>query len=107
MSTLLFIEVPDCVAEAIEEYLQMRPDYSLDRVATAGLSLFLLQNLPDGNIFHSRQMARAYLDSLFKKEFLDAAKENSGGQHHSHGSDAKGKVGRKRQPRRARALKGA
>ena len=65
----LMIEVPEVLHEAMSSYLEMRPDWDQDRVFTAALSLFLLQNrssdvAPDSA--YQRQTSRIYLDTLFK-----------------------------------------
>ncbi|NJK53971.1 MAG: DUF2811 domain-containing protein [Leptolyngbyaceae cyanobacterium SU_3_3] len=44
-------------------YIESRPDWDQDRVFSAALSLFLLQN----RTTNDRQTARVYLDSLFKR----------------------------------------
>ncbi|HEY9906349.1 MAG TPA: DUF2811 domain-containing protein [Thermosynechococcaceae cyanobacterium] len=66
----LMIEVPEVLHEAMANYLEMRPDWDQDRVFTAALSLFLLQNrssdAPADNSYQ-RQTSRIYLDSLFKR----------------------------------------
>lgn len=66
----LLIEVPEALHEALANYLELRPDWDQDRVFTAALSLFLLQNrgtdsAPDK--VHQRQASRIYLDTLFKR----------------------------------------
>lgn len=66
----LLIEVPEVLHDAMKNYLEMRPDWDQDRVFTAALSLFLLQNrgpecAPD--TVHQRQASRIYLDTLFKR----------------------------------------
>jgi hypothetical protein len=40
----LLVEVPEVLHESLRMYLEMRPDWDQDRVFTAALSLFLLQN---------------------------------------------------------------
>jgi hypothetical protein len=40
----LLVEVPEILHESLRTYLEMRPDWDQDRVITAALSLFLLQN---------------------------------------------------------------
>jgi Protein of unknown function (DUF2811) len=69
-SISLLIEVPEVLHEALKHYLEARPDWDQDRVFTAALSLFLLQNrgtesLPEKP--HQRQASRIYLDTLFKR----------------------------------------
>jgi hypothetical protein len=69
-SISLLIEVPEVLHDALSNYLELRPDWDQDRVFTAALSLFLLQNrgsdvAPEGS--HQRQASRIYLDTLFKR----------------------------------------
>lgn len=66
----LLVEVPEVLHDALKNYLELRPDWDQDRVFTAALSLFLLQNrgsdsAPDK--VHQRQASRVYLDTLFKR----------------------------------------
>lgn len=66
----LLIEVPEVLHESLKNYLELRPDWDQDRVFTAALSLFLLQNrgtdaAPDHA--HQRQASKIYLDTLFKR----------------------------------------
>ena len=56
----LFAEVPETLHESLKNYLETHPDWSQDRVLTAALSLFLLQNGDS-----DRQAARVYLETLF------------------------------------------
>lgn len=64
-------EIPEELHDQMAKFLESRPDWDSDRVMTAALSLFLLQNSPDrGDSSRSesdRQAARIYLDSLFKR----------------------------------------
>jgi hypothetical protein len=57
----ILAEIPEGLHEALASYLDSHPDWDQDRVFTAALSLFLLQN---GDC--DRRAARVYLDSLFK-----------------------------------------
>jgi hypothetical protein len=66
----LLIEVPEVLHDALKNYLELRPDWDQDRVFTAALSLFLLQNrgtdaAPESS--YQRQASRVYLDTLFKR----------------------------------------
>ncbi|MEO1186350.1 MAG: DUF2811 domain-containing protein, partial [Cyanobacteria bacterium J06636_27] len=46
--------------ESLKNYLETHPDWDQDRVLTAALSLFLLQNGDS-----DRRAARVYLETLF------------------------------------------
>ena len=56
----LHTEVPETLHESLKNYLEAHPDWSQDRVLTAALSLFLLQNGDS-----DRRAARVYLETLF------------------------------------------
>lgn len=58
----LLVEIPETLHDSLKTYLELRPDWSQDRVFTAALSLFLLQN----GMSADRQASRIYLDALFK-----------------------------------------
>ncbi|MBD2019905.1 DUF2811 domain-containing protein [Leptolyngbya sp. FACHB-36] len=65
----LFVEVPEVLHDALKNYLEIRPDWDQDRVFTAALSLFLLQNRGTDSVpdkLHQRETSRIYLDTLFK-----------------------------------------
>jgi hypothetical protein len=68
-SISLSIEIPELLHESLTNYLEMRPDWDQDRVFTAALSLFLLQNRAESapDRLHHRQASRIYLDTLFKR----------------------------------------
>ena len=57
------IEMPELLHAAMVTFMESRPDWDQPRVMAAALSLFLLQNKPEND----RQVARVYLDSLFKR----------------------------------------
>jgi hypothetical protein len=57
----ILAEIPEPLHESLKGYLETHPDWDQDRVFSAALSLFLLQN--NGS---DRSVARVYLDSLFK-----------------------------------------
>ncbi|MEN9265518.1 MAG: DUF2811 domain-containing protein [Thermostichales cyanobacterium BF4_bins_65] len=63
MGTVVSIlaEIPEELHETLKTYLDRHPDWDQDRVFTAALSLFLLQN---GDT--DRRAARIYLNSLFQ-----------------------------------------
>jgi len=66
----LLIEVPEVLHDSLKTYLELRPDWDQDRVFTAALSLFLIQNRGSDNApekFYQRQASRIYLDTLFKR----------------------------------------
>jgi len=58
----ILAEIPEDLHETLKGYLESHPDWDQDRVFTAALSLFLLQN---GEC--DRRAARVYLDTLFKR----------------------------------------
>jgi hypothetical protein len=57
----ILAEIPETLHESLKQYLETHPDWDQDRVFSAALSLFLLQNSSS-----DRRVARVYLDSLFK-----------------------------------------
>ncbi|MGM3306579.1 DUF2811 domain-containing protein [Anabaena sp. WFMT] len=56
----LFTEIPETLHDSLNNYLETHPDWDQNRVLTAALSLFLLQN---GDT--DRSAARIYLETLF------------------------------------------
>ncbi|OLP16897.1 hypothetical protein BST81_18045 [Leptolyngbya sp. 'hensonii'] len=66
----ILVEIPESLHESFQNFLDTRPDWDQDRVFAAALSLFLLQNKGGGEAVVEkhcqRQVARVYLDSLFK-----------------------------------------
>ncbi len=58
----ILAEIPETLHESLKAYLETHPDLDQDRVFTAAVSLFLIQNSSN-----DRRAARAYLDSLFKQ----------------------------------------
>ncbi|MBD2099840.1 DUF2811 domain-containing protein [Leptolyngbya sp. FACHB-261] len=54
-------EIPEELHETLKGYLETHPDWDQDRVFSAALSLFLLQN---GDC--DRRAARVYLNTLFQ-----------------------------------------
>ncbi|HEY9751607.1 MAG TPA: DUF2811 domain-containing protein [Coleofasciculaceae cyanobacterium] len=66
----LMVEIPDVLHDSLKSYLELRPDWDQDRVMTAALSLFLLQNRGSDRYSDSlsqRQASRIYLDAVFKR----------------------------------------
>ena len=65
----ILAEIPEDLHESLQGYLDSHPDWDQDRVFSAALSLFLLQNsnsaAPDSSRSY-RRAARVYLDTLFK-----------------------------------------
>ncbi|NJR50881.1 MAG: DUF2811 domain-containing protein [Leptolyngbyaceae cyanobacterium CSU_1_3] len=59
----ILVEIPETLHQSFLNYIESRPDWDQDRVFSAALSLFLLQN----RTTNDRQTARVYLDSLFKR----------------------------------------
>lgn len=65
----ILAEIPEELHESLQGYLETHPDWDQDRVFSAALSLFLLQNGSSESIDSSRsyrRAARVYLDTLFK-----------------------------------------
>lgn len=58
----ILAEIPEDLHVTLKRYLERHPDWDQDRVFTAALSLFLLQN---GDT--DRRAARIYLNSLFQR----------------------------------------
>lgn len=56
----IFTEIPETLHESLKSYLETHPDWDENRVLTAALSLFLLQNGDS-----DRRAARVYLETLF------------------------------------------
>lgn len=56
----IFTEIPETLHESLKNYLESHPDWDQNRVLTAALSLFLLQNGDS-----DRRAARVYLETLF------------------------------------------
>jgi Protein of unknown function (DUF2811) len=65
----ILAEIPEALHESLASYLEGHPDWDQDRVFTAALSLFLLQN-GDGNTPEAsrtyRRAAQVYLETLFR-----------------------------------------
>jgi Protein of unknown function (DUF2811) len=65
----ILAEIPEELHESLKGYLENHPDWDQDRVFSAALSLFLLQNgtsdSPEASRSY-RRAARVYLDTLFK-----------------------------------------
>jgi hypothetical protein len=66
MPISLFVEIPETLHHSLGMFLDHRPDWDQDRVFSAAISLFLLQNrAPEQGT--DRQAARIYLDALFNR----------------------------------------
>lgn len=65
----MLVEIPEALHEILKYYLDTHPHWDQDRIITAALSLFLLQNggceSSSGKVQH-QQTVRVYLDALFK-----------------------------------------
>jgi hypothetical protein len=64
MPISLFVEIPETLHQSLAAFLDTRPEWDQDRVFSAAISLFLLQNRLPGQ-GSDRQAARIYLDALF------------------------------------------
>ncbi|NJK38711.1 MAG: DUF2811 domain-containing protein [Oscillatoriales cyanobacterium RM1_1_9] len=65
----VFAEIPEILHDSIQSYLTHHPDWDVNRVFSAALSLFLLQNESVNTPESSRsyhQAARIYLETLFE-----------------------------------------
>jgi len=65
----ILAEVPESLHESLSHYLESHPDWDQDRVFSAALSLFLLQNGTSTTLDATRSYrhtARVYLDALFR-----------------------------------------
>lgn len=63
----IFVEIPEALHTTFKSFLDSRPDWDQDRVLSAALALFLLQNRPANERSNDRATARIYLDSIFKR----------------------------------------
>lgn len=61
MNVSLLIELPESLHDALRLHLSQHPGWDQERVMTAALALFLLQN-------GSEECAKHYLDALFLPE---------------------------------------
>ncbi len=61
-SVSILTEIPEALHESLKSYLESHTDWDQDRVFTAALSLFLLQNA-NGD----RRAAQVYLETLFHR----------------------------------------
>ena len=71
-------EIPQVLQDALQDYLTQHPDWDRDRVLTAALALFLLQN--GGG---DRRASQVYLEALFRP----APSDSSDSPDSSNGSD--------------------
>lgn len=69
MSTTISIlaDIPEELHDTLQGYLDTHPDWDQNRVFSAALSLFLMQN---GTT--DRHTTRVYLDSLFRRDLPTA-----------------------------------
>lgn len=58
----ILAEIPEDLYQSLERYLERYPDWNRERVFSAAISLFLLQNGES-----DRRASRCYLDSLFQQ----------------------------------------
>jgi Protein of unknown function (DUF2811) len=65
MPISLFVEIPETLNDSLAVFLDKRPEWDQDRVLSAAISLFLLQNrLPEQNS-SDRYASQIYLDAVF------------------------------------------
>jgi hypothetical protein len=66
----ILAEISEDLHASLQHYLDCHPDWDQDRVFSAAVSLFLLQNgssdTPDSSRSY-RRAARVYLDTLFRQ----------------------------------------
>ncbi|CDM92465.1 MAG: DUF2811 domain-containing protein [Limnospira sp. PMC 1291.21] len=68
-SVSILTEIPETLHESLQGYLETHPDWDHDRVFSAALSLFLLQNGKNNTpeaLDSCRVAARVYLETLFQ-----------------------------------------
>ncbi|MEY2984141.1 MAG: hypothetical protein RLZZ568_758 [Cyanobacteriota bacterium] len=69
-SVSVFAEIPEDLHQSLTTYLEKHPHWDLDRVFSAALSLFLLQNSGGFSTQqtspHYKACARVYLETLFQ-----------------------------------------
>lgn len=68
----ILAEIPEELHETLKNYLESHPDWDQDRVFSAALSLFLLQNGTVETATASRSYrsaAKVYLNALFQHSF--------------------------------------
>jgi hypothetical protein len=66
----ILAEIPEELHQSLKNYLEINPSWDQDRVFTAALSLFLLQNGDNKTQVAAdnyRAAARIYLESLFQQ----------------------------------------
>ena len=68
----IFTEIPETLHESLKNYLETHPDWDENRVLTAALSLFLLQNGDS-----DRRAARVYLETLFHHSSVEMPRIDS------------------------------
>ena len=59
----ILTEIPEELYDSLKSYLETHPEWDQDRVFSAALSLFLLQNGEN-----DRRAAKVYLDTLFHNQ---------------------------------------
>ncbi|OYE00272.1 MULTISPECIES: DUF2811 domain-containing protein [unclassified Nostoc] len=58
----IFTTLPETLHQSLNTYLEKHPDWDENRLITAAISLFLLQNA-DGD----RGVSQVYLETLFRR----------------------------------------
>lgn len=73
-SVSILTEIPEELHELLKDYLETHPTWDQDRVFSAALSLFLLQNNGGSKTPQTTQnyraCARVYLESLFQQPYI-------------------------------------
>jgi hypothetical protein len=65
MPISLLVEIPETLNDSLAGFLDKRPEWDQDRVLSAAISLFLLQNRLPEKHSHDRYASQIYLDAVF------------------------------------------
>lgn len=64
LTTSILLEIPEPICDRVNQYIAKHPDWDQDRVFTAAIAMFLLQ---DGNLPEpaKTEIGRVYLNAQF------------------------------------------